>query len=76
MDNRIRQFLEAIVSLVNSYDDIPLEAKRLALESAMHSTERAANIEIQKQNLEEATRVSQEIDEESEASQDNNIHEI
>jgi hypothetical protein len=50
MDLRIREFLDQVISLVNMYDDIPLEARRLALESAMYNTERAANKAIKEQN--------------------------
>ena len=50
MDLRIREFFDQIISLVNQYDDIPLEARRLALESAMYNTERAANKAIKEQN--------------------------
>lgn len=50
MDLRIREFLDQIINLVNLYDDIPLEARRLALESAMYNTERAANKAIKEQN--------------------------
>lgn len=50
MDLRIREFFDQIISLVNLYDDIPLEARRLALESAMYNTERAANKAIKEQN--------------------------
>ena len=50
MDLRIREFLDQLINLVNLYDDIPLEARRLALESAMYNTERAANKAIKEQN--------------------------
>lgn len=50
MDLRIREFFDQIIILVNLYDDIPLEARRLALESAMYNTERAANKAIKEQN--------------------------
>lgn len=50
MDLRIREFLDQVINLVNMYDDIPLEARRLALESAMYNTERAANKAIKEQS--------------------------
>lgn len=50
MDLKIREFLDQVISLVNMYDDIPLEARRLALESAMYNTERAANKAIKEQS--------------------------
>lgn len=73
MDLRIREFLDQIIFVVNTYDDIPLEARRLALESAMYNCERAANKAIQKQNEEKIAKVSQEL---SDPQQDNNIQEI
>lgn len=50
MDLRIREFFDQIISLVNLYDDIPLEARRLALESAMYNVEHAANKAIKEQS--------------------------
>jgi hypothetical protein len=35
MDFRIRLFLDTIIDAVNQFNDIPLEARRLVLESAM-----------------------------------------
>ena len=61
MDLRIRQFLDDIIALVNTYDDIPLEARRLALESAMYNCERASNKAIQQQSEAEAQRLSAEL---------------
>lgn len=61
MDLKIRQFFDEIIALVNSYNDIPLEARRLALESAMYSCERAANKAIQQQNQEESERITREL---------------
>lgn len=65
MDLRIRGFLDDIISLVNSYDDIPLEARRLALESAMYNCERAANKAIQAQSMEQAQKITKELTQES-----------
>ncbi len=61
MDLKIRQFLDEIIATVNRYDDIPLEARRLALESAMYNCERAANKAIQQQNEEEAQKITAEL---------------
>lgn len=61
MDLKIRQFLDEIIATVNRYDDIPLEARRLALESAMYNCERAANKAIQQQSEEEAERITAEL---------------
>ena len=65
MDLRIRSFLDDIISLVNSYDDIPLEARRLALESAMYNCERAANKAIQAQSMEQAQKITKELTQKS-----------
>ena len=44
MDNReLRAFFEEIFNLVNSFENIPIEAKRLALFSAFQIVERQAN---------------------------------
>lgn len=61
MDLKIRQFLDELIALTNAYDDIPLEARRLALESVMYNTERAANKAIQQQNEAEAQRITREL---------------
>lgn len=61
MDLRIRQFLDEVIALVNTYDDIPLEARRLALESAMYNCERASNKAIQQQSEAEAQRLTAEL---------------
>lgn len=49
MDFRIRLFLDTIVDTVNQFNDIPLEARRLVLESAMHIVEKAADKAIAKE---------------------------
>lgn len=46
MDLRIRLFLDSLIALTNQYDDIPFEARRLALESVMHLAEKEANKSI------------------------------
>ena len=61
MDLKIRQFLDELIALVNSYDDIPLEARRLAHESVMYNTERASNKAIQSQSMDESQRITQEL---------------
>lgn len=43
MNYRIRLFLDTIIDTVNQFSDIPLEARRLVLESAMHIVEREAD---------------------------------
>lgn len=55
MDFRIRLFLDTIIDTVNQFDDIPLESRRLVLESAMHLVEKAADKAIanQRQSMEE-----------------------
>lgn len=61
MDLRIRQFLDEVIALVNTYDDIPLEARRLALESVMYNCERASNKAIQQQSEAEAQKLTAEL---------------
>lgn len=55
MDFRIRLFLDTIIDTVNQFNDIPLESRRLVLESAMHLVEKAADKAIanQRQSMEE-----------------------
>lgn len=55
MDFRIRLFLDTIIDTVNQFGDIPLESRRLVLESAMHLVEKAADKAIanQRQSMEE-----------------------
>lgn len=52
MDLKIRSFLEEIIALINKYNDIPLEARRLALESATHLVEKASDQAIASQSME------------------------
>lgn len=40
---RTRLFLDSIIDLVNQFEDIPLESRRLVLESAMHLVEKEAD---------------------------------
>ena len=49
MNLRLRLFLDTIVDVVNQFDDIPLEGRRLVLESAMHIVEKAADKAIAKE---------------------------
>lgn len=42
-NTELRQFFEEIINVVNSHVDIPIEAKRLALFSALQLVERQAN---------------------------------
>ena len=55
MDFRIRLFLDSIIDTVNQFNDIPLEARRLVLESAMHIVEKAADkaIATERESMEE-----------------------
>lgn len=55
MDFRIRLFLDTIIDTVNQFNDIPLEARRLVLESAMHIVEKAADkaIATERESMEE-----------------------
>lgn len=43
MDLRIRLFLDEVIALTNQFDDLPLECRRLVLESVMHLVEKEAN---------------------------------
>lgn len=43
MNFRLRLFLDTIVDVINQFEDIPLEGRRLVLESAMHIVEKAAD---------------------------------
>ena len=52
MDFRIRLFLDTIIDTVNQFDDIPLESRRLVLESAMHLVEKASDKAIATQRME------------------------
>ena len=54
MDLRIRLFLDTIIADVNAFDDIPLEARRLVLESARHLVEKASDKAIAEQSKQEA----------------------
>jgi hypothetical protein len=55
MDFRIRLFLDTIIDAVNQFNDIPLEARRLVLESAMKLVEKKADeaIVAQRTSMEE-----------------------
>ena len=55
MDFRLRLFLDTIIDVVNQFDDVPLEGRRLVLESAMHLVEKEADKAIanQRQSMEE-----------------------
>lgn len=72
MDLRIREFFDRIIDLVNEYDDIPLEARRLALESAMYNTERAVNKAIKEQ----AQAMSMEVQKDAEDLSSNKLGEL
>jgi hypothetical protein len=55
MNFRIRFFLDTIIDTINQFDDVPLEARRLVLESAMHIVEKAADkaIATERESMEE-----------------------
>jgi len=72
MDLRIREFFDRIIDLVNEYDDIPLEARRLALESAMYNTEHAVNKAIKEQ----AQAMSMEVQKDAEDLSSNKLGEL
>lgn len=61
MDSKIRQFLNEAIALVNSHQDIPLEAKRLALESVVYICEKEVNKLIDIQNEQESARMLEEM---------------
>ena len=61
MDLRIRLFLDTIIADVNAFDDIPLEARRLVLESAMHLVEKASDKAIAEQSKTEAHNNAEDI---------------
>ena len=63
MDNReLRAFFEEIFNLVNSFEDIPIEAKRLALFSAFQIVERQANEAIEMEQREILKKLQKEED--------------
>ena len=49
MNFRLRLFLDTIIDVVNQFDDLPLEGRRLVLESAMHIVEKASDKAIVKE---------------------------
>lgn len=55
MNFRIRLFLDTIIDTVNQFNDIPLEARRLVLESAMRIVEKASDnaIATERESMEE-----------------------
>lgn len=72
MDFRIRLFLDSVIDLVNEYGDIPLEARRLVLESAMRIVEKKADEAIVRQRAEIMDNPGEM---ESEGGNAENIHE-
>ncbi len=52
MNYRIREFREALIALTNEYDDIPLEAKYMALQLVTNKVIELANVAAM-QELEE-----------------------
>ena len=46
MSFRMRLFLDSVIDLVNDFDDIPIEARRLVLESVIRLVEKKADEEI------------------------------
>lgn len=61
MDFRIRLFQDNIVSLVNEFQDIPFEARRLVLESVAHLVERKADEAIVTQREEMEAKDAESI---------------
>ena len=53
MNFRLRFFQDNIIDVVNQFDDLPLEAKRLVLESVMHLVEKKADEAIVKEREEQ-----------------------
>lgn len=47
MNRKIRAFFEKIIALVNAFDDVPIEAKRMALFIALQLVERQSNEAIE-----------------------------
>lgn len=47
MNKKIRAFFEQIIALVNAFDDVPIEAKRMALFIALQLVERQSNEAIE-----------------------------
>lgn len=67
MDNReVRAFFEEIINLVNSFEDIPIEVKRLALFSAFQIVERQANEVIQMEQRDALEKIKQKEEEDAE----------
>ena len=57
MNFRLRLFLDTIIDVVNQFDDVPLEGRRLVLESAMHIVEKAADKAIANEREQNAESV-------------------
>lgn len=49
MNFRLRLFQDNIIDVVNTFDDLPYEGKRLVLESIMHLLEKKADEAIVKE---------------------------
>ena len=49
MNYRIREFREALIALTNDYDDIPLEAKYMALQLVTNKVTEMANDAVLKE---------------------------
>lgn len=47
MNKKIRAFFEQIIALVNAFDDVPIEAKRMALFITLQLVERQSNEAIE-----------------------------
>ena len=52
-NSEMRQFFEDLISVINAHDNVPIEAKRLALFSALQLVERQANEAIDMEQKEE-----------------------
>ena len=61
-NSELRAFFEEIFNLVNSFETIPIEAKRLALFSAFQLVERQANEAIEMERRENLKKLQKEED--------------
>ena len=49
MDYELRQLQDGLIDLINSYEALPWEAKRLVVDSVLNLVEKKADEEIRKQ---------------------------
>lgn len=62
MNNKIRQFFEKLIALINEDLDVPIEAKRLVLYIALQLVEKQANeaIDIESKEDDNAKGIQQD----------------